>query len=155
MSINGVSPTHSAGHGNCPKIVEGCEIRGRNPINPKSRESGLETVQMLEVNKDSGISNCLTTVQKDSMILEKPDFRIRKLTPKECFRLMGVSDDDIEKIQASGLSNSQQYKMAGNSIVVDAMAFLKNLNNAECDPPIIKAEPINKSIPFQLTFPYL
>lgn len=46
---------------------------------------------------------------------------IRKLTPKECFRLMDVSDDDIEKIQTAGISKSQQYKMAGNSIVVSVL----------------------------------
>lgn len=48
-------------------------------------------------------------------------YKIRKLTPKECFRLMGVLDSDIEKIEESGVSVSQQYKMAGNSIVVDVM----------------------------------
>ena len=49
--------------------------------------------------------------------LKGKKFRIRKLTPRECFRLMGVSDADIDKIQASGISNSGQYKLAGNSIV--------------------------------------
>ena len=49
--------------------------------------------------------------------LQGKKFRIRKLTPRECFRLMGVSDADIDKIQASGISNSSQYKLAGNSIV--------------------------------------
>ena len=47
--------------------------------------------------------------------------RIRKLTPKECFRLMDVSDEDIEKLLNSGVSNSQLYKLAGNSIVVSCM----------------------------------
>lgn len=51
-------------------------------------------------------------------------FRIRKLTPRECFRLMGVDDKDIDKMQASGLSNSAQYKLAGNSIVVDVLYHL-------------------------------
>ena len=51
-------------------------------------------------------------------------YRIRKLTPKECFRLMGVSEGDIEKIQNSGVSQSQQYKMAGNSIVVDVLEHI-------------------------------
>ena len=61
-------------------------------------------------------------------------FRIRKLTPRECFRLMGVSDSDIDKIQAAGISKSQQYKMAGNSIVVNCLAaifrqlFIGNFN---------------------------
>jgi DNA (cytosine-5)-methyltransferase 1 len=51
-------------------------------------------------------------------------YRIRKLTPKECFRLMGVSESDIEKILNSGVSQSQQYKMAGNRIVVDVLEHI-------------------------------
>lgn len=47
--------------------------------------------------------------------------RIRKLTPRECFRLMNVEEPDIDKIQASGVSNSAQYKLAGNSVVVACM----------------------------------
>lgn len=46
---------------------------------------------------------------------------IRKLTERECFRLMDVNESDIDKIQDSGVSRSQQYKMAGNSIVVACM----------------------------------
>ena len=48
-------------------------------------------------------------------------YRIRKLTPRECFRLMGVNDEDITKINEAGISESQQYKMAGNSIVVNVL----------------------------------
>ena len=72
-------------------------------------------------------SNTLTRVQKDNYVVEQT-FRIRKLTPRECFRLMGLKDDDIDKIQATGVSNTQQYKMAGNSIVADVLeAIFKNL----------------------------
>ena len=53
--------------------------------------------------------------------LQGKKFRIRKLTPRECFRLMDVEDPDIDKMQASGLSNSAQYKLAGNSIVVNVL----------------------------------
>lgn len=56
--------------------------------------------------------------------LEGKNFRIRKLTPRECFRLMDVDDKDIDKIQAAGISNSAQYKLAGNSIVVDVLFHL-------------------------------
>ena len=42
---------------------------------------------------------------------------VRKLTERECFRLMGVDEKDIDTISASGVSRSAQYKMAGNSIV--------------------------------------
>lgn len=56
------------------------------------------------------------------------DGNIRRLTPRECFRLMGVSETDIDKMQSEGISNSQQYKMAGNSIVVDVLYYIfKNL----------------------------
>ena len=49
------------------------------------------------------------------------EVRIRKLTPRECFRLMGWKDEQIDKIQRAGLSNSQMYKQAGNGIVVDVL----------------------------------
>lgn len=48
-------------------------------------------------------------------------YRIRKLTPRECFRLMGVSETNIDNIQNAGISRTQQYKMAGNSIVTDVL----------------------------------
>ena len=53
--------------------------------------------------------------------------RIRKLTPKECWRLMGISDEDFDKVNGK-VSNSQLYKQAGNGIVVDVFAkILKGL----------------------------
>lgn len=62
-------------------------------------------------------------------------FRIRKLTPRECFRLMDVSDADFDKLlvmETTGkdnkmkrvISDSQLYKMAGNSIVVSCMELI-------------------------------
>lgn len=53
---------------------------------------------------------------------------IRRLTPRECLRLMDVSDSDINKIQAAGISDTQQYKLAGNSIVkAPMMGIFKNM----------------------------
>lgn len=58
-------------------------------------------------------------------------YRIRKLTPRECFRLMAFSDEDFDKAKAVGISNSQLYKQAGNSIVVDVLYYIyKNLYKA-------------------------
>lgn len=55
-------------------------------------------------------------------------YRIRKLTPKECFRLMAVTDEDADKMLSIN-SNSQCYKQAGNSIVVSVLeALFRNLN---------------------------
>ena len=54
------------------------------------------------------------------------NLRIRKLTPKECWRLMGFGDADFEKACKVN-SNSQLYKQAGNSIVVNVLeSILKN-----------------------------
>ena len=50
--------------------------------------------------------------------------RIRKFTPREVLRLMGVRDNKIDVMLSSGVSNSQIYKQAGNSIVVDNMVAI-------------------------------
>lgn len=114
-----------------PKILESqiVAMRGRNPDNPSDRTAGSPTEQRLEPNAQ-GMRNSLTTVQKDNLVMEKQYRirRIRKLTPKECGRLMGVSDEDISKMAAVN-SNTQLYKQFGNSIVVDVMcAMFRNLN---------------------------
>ena len=66
--------------------------------------------------------------------LKGKKFRIRKLTPRECFRLMGVDDSDIDKIQAAGISQSGQYKLAGNSIVVDVLFHIFRKMFIDTDP---------------------
>lgn len=102
--------------------------RGRNPDNPSDRTAGMPTEQVLEPNVD-GVCNALTTVQKDNMLLEITEqYRIRKLTQKETWRLMGFSDEDYEKA-AEVNSKTQLYKQAGNSIVKDVlMAIFSQLN---------------------------
>lgn len=68
------------------------------------------------------------TIDSATLITTSPPLRIRKLTPKECFRLMGFDDKDHDVLEQSGISNTQRYKMAGNSIVVNVVAkILKNL----------------------------
>lgn len=52
------------------------------------------------------------------------DYRIRKLTPKECWRLMGFSDENFENAKSAGISNTQLYKQAGNSIVTDVLYYI-------------------------------
>lgn len=63
-------------------------------------------------------------------LIEK--YRIRKLTPKECFRLMGVEDKDFEKV-AKNQSNSSLYHLAGDSIVVNVlMAIFNQMTEGLC-----------------------
>lgn len=191
------------------------DMRGRNQTNPSDRTPGIELEQTLEVNQN-GTSNCLTSVQKDNLVMQKvkikqatkqgyiecevggvadfsyPDsktrrgrvqdngktcptltaesqdickiekvgqisndgsqygtviadnglspnlvagthgyansciatqYRIRKLTPRECWRLMDFSDEDFEKA-AEVNSNTQLYKQAGNSIVENVLVAI-------------------------------
>ena len=102
-------------------IVASC---GRNPQNPSDRTTGSPTEQRLEFNTQ-GTTNTLTSVQKDNYVFEPTieKIRIRKLTPKECFRLMGFSDTNFNSA-AKVVSNSQLYKQAGNSIVVDVLYYI-------------------------------
>lgn len=94
--------------------------------------------------REDGISNTLTSVQKDNIVMEEriesegwewneergtyTRLRFRKFTPRECFRLMDVTESDIDRILAAGISEYQQYKMAGNSIVVACLeGIFRNL----------------------------
>lgn len=59
--------------------------------------------------------------------IQEQGYAIRKLTPRECFRLMGVKDEDFDKIEKNQ-SNSSLYHLAGDSIVVDVlMAIFKQM----------------------------
>lgn len=124
---NGLSPTLNTMQGGDrqPKIVErvtAAAMRGR----------GSDNTQQIELS-DRDYSNALTLVQKDSLVAEHAPFRIRKLTPLECWRLMGFTDDDCNKVKAAGISNTQLYKMAGNSICVSVLqAIFTNLRGVLC-----------------------
>lgn len=98
------------------KIVTAAAIRGRY------KENGT-IKQQIEISSRE-YANALTTVTKDSMIAEfnyyESLIKIRKITPREAFRLMGFSDDDFDAA-SKVVSASQLYKQAGNSIVVDVL----------------------------------
>ena len=145
-------------------------LRGRPP---EDGHKNLE--QQAEIRKDY-LTNTITTVQKDNLILQVKSGRkkgyeeatdgdsinlafpnsktrrgrvgkqisntidtgcqqgvllnctIRKLTPTECWRLMGWKDEQINKVKQAGISNSQMYKQAGNGIVVAVLeAIFRNL----------------------------
>ena len=97
-------------------MVTAAAIRGRY------KEDGTIKQQM-EIS-DREYANALTTVTKDSMIAEfnyyESLIKIRKITPREAFRLMGFSDADFDAA-SKVVSASQLYKQAGNSIVVDVL----------------------------------
>jgi DNA (cytosine-5)-methyltransferase 1 len=196
-SDEGLSPTLNTmqGGNRQPKVM----IQEPNVLRPVRTEYGKEVRKKYEAGeiKESrhdmtelqprldGISNTLTTVLKDNLLMEPKvmvkeatkkgyaeatigdsiniqfpnsdtrrgrvgheiaqtletscnqatlthDYRIRKLTPKECWRLMGFEDEDFQKAVDVGVSNSQLYKQAGNSIVSTVLSgILKNLLQVE------------------------
>lgn len=121
---NGISATITRTDADL-KIIEPfiAASRGRNPDNPNDRTQGAPTVQRLEPKFD-GTTNTITTVQKDNYVVNT-DLRVRKLTPLECWRLMGFDDEDFYKSEAVN-SNTQLYKQAGNSIVVNVLCEIFN-----------------------------
>lgn len=95
----------------------GAAQRGRSIVNGKRKDYlGAETEQRIEIN---GLpkSNCLTSVQKDTLVYQNN--QIRKLTPIECERLQTVPDNYTECV-----SNSQRYKMLGNGWTIDVIAHI-------------------------------
>lgn len=108
----------------------------RNDISlfPEPFDNGLRLKDFLEDNdqmnrvySNNGLSPTVTTKTgggREVKILtdESTELlpRIRKLTPKECYRLMGFSDEDFEKAETVN-SNTQLYRQAGNSIVVNVL----------------------------------
>lgn len=94
-------------------------------INSKVVVKGMLNIkgkdQIRRVYRTEGISPCLTTMQgggqEPKIIINKPPYRIRKLTPRECWRLQGFPDWAFVKAQGVN-SDSQLYKQAGNSVTV-------------------------------------
>lgn len=67
----------------------------------------------------NGVAHTLTCGDGNAVITE--NVRIRKLTPRECLRLMGWKDEQLDKIVAAKISGTQQYRQAGNGIVVQVL----------------------------------
>lgn len=136
---NGLAPTLTTNKGEGNKIAIH-EVNQEDNNKPKERffRQALETFENSNANygdtidafnkrvNRSGYSPTLTTRPegfKTAILPVTNDIRIRKLTPKECFRLMGFSDENFESAEKI-VSNSQLYKQAGNSIVVDVLYYI-------------------------------
>ena len=110
----GLSPTLVTNGGGYSQPM----IEESNPwyaVAQRKREDG----QMIE-QSNREIANAITSIQTDSMV---GNIRIRKLTPRECWRLMGFTDEDFDKA-AKVCSDSRLYSQAGNSIVVDVLCAI-------------------------------
>ena len=115
---NGIAPTITCASEN-EKVIEPKIIREE----PLEREGWHDHAK--EVISPQGVCRTLCAQSNNlvTKIKEPYNLRIRKLTPKECWRLMGFDDTDFEKAEKVN-SNSQLYKQAGNSIVVDVLFYI-------------------------------
>lgn len=127
FDADGLAPTITTNKGEGSKIairqatkkgyIE-CEIGGVADLSYPESKTRRGRVQ-----DDGKVCPTLTATETGVCRIESP-IRIRKLTPKECFRLMGFSDENFEAAHNVGISNSQLYKQAGNSIVVDVLYYI-------------------------------
>lgn len=135
------APTLTTGRGGGSGVVvrmtndtvqwfSGCTENGRIDAHPgdglkvypnPARENSGGTVQ-------DQSTNALNTYEGCGSATVTPDLRIRYLTPRECLRLMGQTEDAIDRLMEAVPQKSWQYKLAGNSIVVDVlMAIFKGI----------------------------
>lgn len=175
VTPGGISKTHTAGHNNCPKIIEMNKMKqvgqlygtdkepnpqaGRvydeeylsptigscggnqmpkiiesGQIRPKDRNynaHGTKREDQFETRKDGLRSAVLTTSIKNCI---REDYRIRKLTPRECWKLMGLTFEDCDKAASLGVADTHLYKQAGNGIITNCCELLaEHLYKAQYD----------------------
>lgn len=118
------------------KLVEGNRIKAeftKVNFDQGKRIHGIDSYFQALGALDRGTNNILIeeyladdTIQEGeskifTLIEGEKIYKVRKLTPLECWRLMGVSDEDFYKVKNAGISNSRLVRLAGNSIVVDVL----------------------------------
>jgi len=106
-----------------PLIRDGWHKRNKQVINPNGISSCVvaqsnNSLQKVAVDENFVTTQCGSATSSAAVLNYTKEFRIRQLTPLECWRLMNFDDEDFYKAKATGVSNTQLYKMAGNSIVV-------------------------------------
>ena len=103
---------------NSRSVKCGVSISKDNRIVTFQYDKKRSSVSEYKIDNDEGISQAVISAHEPKVYGESTDYRIRKLTPREVLRLQDVDDEDIDKIFAAGISNTQCYKLAGNSITV-------------------------------------
>lgn len=138
-SVSSIGNTNPSGHGMNGNVYDS---NGLSPTLTTNKGEGLKVT--VEYSRKTGIgreleyAHCLsasdwrglnrnqaqTAVLESKETQEKPRYRIRKLTPRECWRLQSFTDAQFDIAKASGISDSQRYKMAGNAVTVNVIKRL-------------------------------
>lgn len=149
-NVGGISPTVMNNHGETVSIAEpfvepkaeevrrqpcGVTVDKDNNLRPYRQDKAKSGVAELQTEFAESVGSTLTSARPNNVYGDTFPYRIRRLIPRECFRLMDVDDEDYDKIKnyvkghrKNGkpmyISESQQYKLAGNSIVVACMEHI-------------------------------
>ena len=175
MGVDGVSPTIKENHGAVYSIAEP-QIKQLGNVFPTKTRDNPNQDRVYDENGLSPALNCMGGGNREPCVVEPinactdgtapaltahlhketvndctkldrhspalgvkevgSEIRIRKLTPKECWRLMDFTDEEYEAAEKAGVSKTQLYKQAGNSIVVSCLAhiFRELLKGTEYEP---------------------
>ena len=175
MGVDGVSPTIKDNHGAVYSIAEP-QIKQLDNVFPTKTRDNPNQGRVYDENGLSPALNCMGGGNREPCVVEHinacadgtapaltahlhketvndctkldrhspalgvkevgSEIRIRKLTPKECWRLMDFTDEEYEAAEKAGVSKTQLYKQAGNSIVVSCLAhiFRELLKGTEYEP---------------------
>ena len=113
----------------------GVTVDKDNNLRPYRLDKAKSGVAELQTEFSESVGSTLTSARPNNVYGDTFPYRIRRLVPRECFRLMDVDDEDYDRIKnyvkghrKNGkpmyISESQQYKLAGNSIVVACMEHI-------------------------------
>jgi len=135
-SADGKAPTLTTMQGGHrePKISMGRVVNRRLDENGvrKDNQMNLPFTPKVEVREDD-VSNCLTTVEKDNVVVNRDEYLWRKLTPLECERLQTMPDNYTNHV-----SKTQRYKMIGNGWTIDVIAHILSSGNINSEKQWIK-----------------
>nr|WP_245640060.1 DNA (cytosine-5-)-methyltransferase [Paenibacillus dakarensis] len=112
---NGLSPTLTTNKGEGVKVTE--EVRA---VLTPDREEKRQMGRRFKENDEAAFT--LNTQDKHGVAIGSyPRYRIRKLTPRECWRLQGFTDAQHDTVMDAGISDSQRYKQSGNAVTVNVI----------------------------------
>lgn len=143
VSPDGISKTHTAGHNNYPKIIETGKLEQIGQLYGTNKEPNPQAGRVYDkeclsptIDSCSGgnrmpkIADIAITVNDEVEVY----IRVRKLTPRECYRLMGLTFDDCNKAADLGVADTHLYKQAGNGIITNCCELLaERLYKAQYD----------------------
>lgn len=120
---DGLAPTLTTNKGEGVKVL----IEEVRPVLTPDRETKRQQGRRFKENGEPAFT--LNTIDRHGVAVGNyPKYRIRKLSPLECFRLQGFPDEYYYKLKDAGISDTQLYKMAGNAVTVNVItALITNL----------------------------